>query len=149
MISMKIEDIKNFMEALLSSTVFDRFFMTEAQVKTFVKTAIDGSLLQGWYSEQERGTKPEEYVRWNQVRPMVFQLVKGKQVPQALVVHLIYKVGNQDVGAIHIQYEEERLRLITAYSAAEFTLDKSAEFEWDEQCKNFLKINHLAFEEEK
>lgn len=151
MISMKIEDVKSFMSELLSGSMFDRFLITEAQVKTFVQTRISGAVLRDWYSEDEleKDEQLEEYVRWKQIRPIVFQLVKGKKVPQSLILHFVCKKKNKDVGAIQIQYEEKQLRMITAYSTAEFTLDKSAEFEWDEQCRNFLKGHRIAFREEK
>lgn len=151
MISMKIEDVKSFMSELLSGSMFDRFLITEAQVKTFVQTRISGAVLRDWYSEDEleKDEQLEEYVRWKQIRPIVFQLVKGKKVPQSLILHFVCKKKNKDVGAIQIQYEEKQLRMITAYSTAEFTLDKSAEFEWDEQCRNFLKGYRIAFREEK
>lgn len=132
MTSLKIEAIKEFMSELLSGELFDKFLISEVKVRTFVTTTING-----------------DSIYWKQVRPMVFELIKGRQTPSCFIVLMAHKFENGNTGRMRIQYESEELRIITSYNSIEFTMKKTSEYEWDDSCKKFLKNNKIPYFEEK
>ncbi len=141
--SVKIESVKEFMSVLLSADTFDDFFVMDAEIRTFITTKINGSLHKDWMEENEGDGDEEKqkkngFVSWKQVRPIVYDLVKGKKTPSALVINFIKWMGNGDKGVLRVQYINGELNLISAYQAAEFSLNKEAEAMWDERCAEWL-----------
>ncbi len=143
MVSLEIEDVKEFMGQLFhSDSMFDTFDVHDIKVQTLYLTTISGRVNTKWLdTEEEAG----EFVHWSDVRPIVFQLIKGKKTPQSMVLNFtkILEAGNR--GALQVRYEENGLRLITGYSMAEFSLDKTKEQDWDQQCMQYLVSKEISY----
>lgn len=164
MVALKIEEIGAFTRHLFVGETFDRFLLREAAVVTYNAFHIDGHIKMGYYSEEELEEKQiEDFSSWSVIRPICFQLIKGKKLPGSFVVTLqmppdgvekfirssgLSITADQVNGLyLNIRYENEELYCVTGTSLNFFTLDKSLEQEWDESIKRFLKKYQIIFQE--
>ena len=82
--SYQIQDLKDFMKKLLLTETFDAFLLSEASVTTYAAFHLDGSIHPDYFSTDEAETLTTEqcgYVLWKRVRPLFFELMKGKNTP--------------------------------------------------------------------
>lgn len=162
MISLRMEDLKDFTAKLFTAEVFDRWLLREASVTTFNVFTIDGRIRQGYYTEQELEERQiEELSSWKVIRPICFSLIRGKKLPEGFRITLQLApaeaetfLKNVQTGIrpeqvaglyLHIRYEEGILRCVTGVSLQVFTLDRQLEFEWDEAVKRYLKRAKAAY----
>lgn len=145
MVSVQIEEIKKFMNGLFAGEMFDAFEVSEVEVKTLFTSKLNGRVNSEWLDTDE---KAGEYVLWNQIKSRVYDLIKGKKTPLLFTVCLFQKKESGDRGLLRIQFEKEKLRLITGYSTAGFSFDKTPQIEWDDSILSFLKKQSIIFEEE-
>lgn len=141
----KIEDVRGFMAVLFLKENFDKFCVGTMEIKTFVSITVKGNLLADWLSEEEKeiyGSR--EYVPWKLLRPLAFSMIKGEQTPRLLRIQFVHYLNNGDCGGLRIQYENNELHCISSYTPANFTLDKSSEQIWDDQCVEFFHKNEIV-----
>lgn len=141
----QVEEVKEFMELLFLKENFDKFCVSSLELKTLVSISIKGNLLTDWLGEEEKeryGTL--EYVPWKLLRPVAFSLIKGKQIPQLMRIQFVHYMANGDCGGLRIQFENNRLVCISSYTSANFSLDKSKEQFWDENCSEFFHKNQIV-----
>jgi hypothetical protein len=165
MIALHLEDIKDFMNKLLCTELFDHFLMTEGSITTFVTHTIDGHLHPDFFDSQEVNDEKDDLfsiVPFSMIRPICFQLIKGKQTPLAFKFTFQLSSENQvktlrqsgcnfqpeDVTGMyfHLNYQERQLVCTTGISYATFRPDKSLDQEWDRLIQVFLKHHHIPFE---
>ena len=112
-------------------------------------------------SEQEK--LEEKYVYWGELRPTVFELIKGKRTPLAFSFTLLM-TKNDTTGLLarrqvnlgedspslflQIRFEHGAGHIVTGTARNTFSLDKSLEEAWDSEVKQLLKAMELAVEEE-
>ena len=144
MIVLQIESIKAFMERMFCSDMFDRFHLKSCEVTTFVTFSLDGKRYDEWFDSEEKSRDSMGLVTWKQVKPYVYEWIKGKKAPNKMKIDFCHYMSNGDVGSVRIQYEKETLLLFTGYMQKEFTLDKSVQRSWDENCKEFIKKNEIV-----
>lgn len=144
MIVLEIENIKEFMMQLFTGEMFDRFHVRNCEVKTFVTFQIDGRRHDTWYDTDERVEDKTGLVVWQQLKTYVFEWIRGKKVPEKLRLDLCHYMSNGDIGSIRIQYEDAKLQIVTGYMQKEFSLEKEAQQDWDENCLNFIKKNKIV-----
>jgi len=168
MIALEIKGTKNIMNALLLSEQFDSFLVEEAVITTFNTFHIDGHLIQDFYSREElemleRAGKSTAFSCWKDIRPLCFQLIKGKKTPVSfkVVLHaatqLIEKIAADpecQVAAnlirslvLNIRYNNGRVTCTTGSAFTTFLMDKSAENLWDAYVRQLLSAFGLDFEE--
>lgn len=164
MISVKILDIKEFMSNLLIKTTFDNFLLSEFLVVSFNEFKITGRLHKEWYNKEEQEELGErDYSKWNEIKPIVYQLVKGNKSPLFMKVVFLLSIGdtrdflnrigkdlvleNIDGLFLNLRYEKRNLYLTTGISVNVFTFDKTLEREWDAEIEKFLKNKEIAFEQ--
>lgn len=141
----KIEDVKEFMSLLFLKDKFDKFCVGSMEIKTLVPISIQGTLQADWLSDEERERYANrEFVPWKLLRPLAFSLIKGKQTPKMMRIQFVHPFDNGDCGGLRIQYENGELTCISMYTAATFSLDKSSEQIWDDQCEDFIKKNQIV-----
>ncbi len=162
MISLKIEDIRQFTSDLFIGTVFDEFLVREAVFVTFNTFTIDGRMKQGYYTERElEENRIEELSSWAMLKPFCFSLIKGKKLPGSFQITLqappkeVEKflaesqlpLRPEQINGLyfHIRYEEGRLSCVTGTSLHIFTLDRMPDMEWDEAVKIFLKEHKIPY----
>ncbi|MBE5944357.1 MAG: hypothetical protein E7258_05510 [Lachnospiraceae bacterium] len=143
----EIEDIKSYMNDLLSGDKFDSFYLYELRLKTSLDYYINGNLNKDFFDEDERAEK-EDYVSWGHIKPIVFELIKGKRLPISFKLILMFNKENiirlvemnnlpikpEDITGLfmNIYYEAGKLVVTTGTSLKIFTLDKTLEHIWDD-----------------
>lgn len=161
MILLEISDIKLAMAHLLVRDSFDRFFLDNAELTTFVTMTLRGRRNLAWYDsdEQQENQSLSEWVRWSEVKATVFSYIKGTKTPDAMKVILKAdvdwarsKLAQQGLEnqyqrqhpelIVNFRYEKERLSVITGVSYSDFTMDKQIEFAWDEIVSHYF--SHLG-----
>jgi hypothetical protein len=143
MIVLQIENIKEFMVGLFQGELFDRFRVSGCEVVTFTRFVSDGRQNLSWYDTEEKQENTSGLVSWEEMKTVVFSLIKGKKTPAHMNIDFCYYMSDGDVGSLRIQYEENKLFVFTGYMQREFTLDKSRQHDWDEKCVQFMKKNKI------
>lgn len=141
----KIEDIKECMEHLFLKETFDKFCVSSMELKTLVSISIQGNFLKDWLDTGDRALyEGMDLVPWKLLRPIAFSLIRGRQTPKMLRIQFAHYMENGDCGGLRLQYENGELVCISSYTTATFTMDKSREQIWDENCIRFLKKNQIV-----
>lgn len=141
----QIEEVKPFMAQLLLQETFDKFCVSVAEIRTIVPITIKGTMSHDWLSPEDAEKYKElEYIPWKLLRPVVFELIKGKQTPDFLKIQFVYYSENGDCGGLRVQFEAGTLTCLSMYTPAEFSLDRNAETFWDENCQAFLKKHEIV-----
>lgn len=164
MLSLTIQDTKNFMSQLLIKEVFDSFHLSEAVIKTANSYSISGEMNKDFFSEEEFNNLPDQqYTRWTAVKPFCFSLIKGNKVPSYMKIvfllpeDLVAKlIAESDAGLafndinglfFNIKYAEGKVSIVTGTSIKIFTMDKTLEHAFDSFAKSFLMEHGINFEE--
>lgn len=168
MIALEIKGTKNIMNALLLTGQFDSFLVEEAVITTFNTFRIDGHLVADFYSgeeleELENNQKSTVFSYWSDIRPVCFQLIKGKKTPVSfkVVLHaapqLVEKIAaNPECGVaanlirsliLNIRYDNGKVTCVTGSAFTTFIMDKSVEKLWDAYVRQLLSGFGLDFEE--
>ncbi len=163
MISLKILEMNRFMGKLLKGESFDGFLMKEGFLRTGMEYGFKGRVFLEYFDVSEQEQHTEAYTYWGEVKPFVFELVKGKHTPLAFSFTLLltknsvadFLVKHQlNVGEdspslfLQIRFEHGVGRVITGTARNTFTLDKTLEEAWDEEVKQLFRAMELATEEE-
>ena len=102
----QIEEVKPFMAQLLLQETFDKFCVSVAEIRTIVPITIKGTMSHDWLSPEDAEKYKElEYIPWKLLRPVVFELIKGKQTPDFLKIQFVYYSENGDCGGLRVQFE--------------------------------------------
>lgn len=153
----QIDNIKNFMKNLLIGDSFDNFLLEEASIKTYNTFTIDGRIIPEYFDDYEFGY---EFSLWKDIKPMCFDLIKGKILPVSF--HFIMQLKSEEIErllrlnssnispdvvksfTLNIKYTNHQISLITATSFKTFVMDKSVDDLWDKYIEDFLKSASLT-----
>lgn len=156
MVQYTINSVKNFIQALLCSELFDSYYFSEGQITTFNTYHIDGHLKKEFFQDlKETEALPDrDYALWKENRGFCFDLIKGKRVPlqfkfvlllsasqlTALLAQENLPFSPKDIGGcfLNIVYHEGQLTCTSGTSLTAFSLDKSLEQAWDKALGHFL-----------
>ena len=163
MISLKILEMNRFMGKLLKGENFDGFLLKEGFLRTSMEYRFQGRVFPEYFDTEEQEKHTEDYTYWGELKPFVFELVKGKRTPLAFAFTLLLSkdtttellarrsvnVGEDSPSLfLQIRFEHGAGRIITGTARNTFTLDKSLDEAWDTEVKQLLKAMELAVEEE-
>ncbi len=166
MISIKIKNKKVFMSRLLASELFDSYLVEEAEITTFNTFHIDGKVHKDFYKDDafgdlEDGQQLGSYSSWKELKPICFDLIKGKRTPLSFkFVFYLSEAEKEklleaaDAGiakdqvklGLNIRFSASELYLTTGCAISIFTLDKSIEKAWDNYIPSFLDSNNIENE---
>lgn len=166
MLALNLPEIRDFMNKLLCSEIFDHFLIKEAVIKSAVTWSLDGRLDREFYSSEEldsNGFSGLAFLPFGALRPQCFDLIKGKRTPAYFKFVLLLSPANlartleklqssytaDDISGVflNLKFQNGQLLLTTGISYRIFAPDKSLEHEWDNLIKRFLKNNGILFEE--
>lgn len=166
MIALELTDIKDFMNKLLKSEVFDHFLMQEAVITSGATYTINGQITKGYYSEdelEELHLSGYRFLPFSMLRNNCFDLIKGKKTPSAFRFVFLLSPSNMEktilsIGSsykpadvtgmyINLKYQNQLLSLTTGIAYNTFSTDKTLENEWDKLVIRFLKQHEIAHEE--
>lgn len=156
MLSASTPDTKQFMNQLLTGTVFDHFLLCEASIMTGSTYIIDGHINKNFYdTDDEHLVSGRIYQHWSECRSIAFQMVKGSRTPLAMKIVLMlgreqtedflqkYNIPllpEQIAGLyLNIRYEHNVLTLSSGTALTIFSLDKTVEHMWDKMLSQFLR----------
>jgi hypothetical protein len=144
MIALQIENIKEFMVQLFQGEMFDKFCVSGCEVTTFTRFTSDCRQNSDWYDVDEKEEDSSGLVSWKQLKPVMFSLIKGKKTPSNMNIDFCFYMPDGDMGSLRIQYEADKLLVFTGYMQREFSMDKSKQQSWDENCIQFIKKNNIV-----
>ena len=147
--SINITDVKNFMSKLLIKEDFDNFLLEEASITTFNTFTIDGHIHKNYYtSEEYEALRNTELSYWSTIKPICFELIKGKRTPSRFKIilkadeNLVVKISEDSSNILglylNIKYEDGILNCITATSMKSFTLDRTIDDTWDKYIDTYI-----------
>lgn len=137
----KALNIKAFMNALLKSDVFDKFELREININTFASFSING---------KKPDTEETKYCLWEEIKPYAFEAIKGHRLPRLIKIIfslnplIVPGVNGASALFLNITYENDSLNCITGISMKNFSLDRSAEYAFDEYIKTFFNDNNIS-----
>lgn len=163
MIALQIADIKQFMQKLLLTDSFDRFYLLEGTVTTFNTFRLDGTLQKSYYTQEEQEQLAERSLSlWGEVRPFCLELIKGKKTPLSFrftlqlsypnTAKLLKQAGipippEQVRGLLmNLKYDGHTLLCTTGTSLAVFTMDKKLDHAWDDMVQRYFRRQGIPFE---
>ena len=162
MIGLSIQDIKNFMAGMLTGNLFDKFYLCDGEIQTFTEFHLGGYLNRPYFdSEEWENLEGRKLCLWSEMKPFVFQLIRGHKLPVRFkfvfqlsrenTVWLLEKhrlpVREEDIGGLfmNITYEHQKLVCTSGVSYKTFIMDKTLEQCWDETVCQYFKQNHIAY----
>lgn len=166
MIALELTDVKDFMNKLLRSEVFDHFLLQEAVITSAATYNINGQITKGFYNEEEieeLQLADCRFLPFSMLRGNCFDLIKGKKTPSAFrfvfllspenmkktVSSISSSYQSNDITGMYInlKYQNQLLSLTTGIAYNIFSTDKTLENEWDKLVIRFLKQHEITFEE--
>ncbi len=146
--AIRVTDIKSFMNELFAGTAFDSFLFVEGDISVATDYHLDGKVNMNFFTEEElEQFRIEEFMRWQDIKESVKQLIKGKRLPVSMKL-VLKKAGSGDITYIvNIRFDNNSLMLVTGVSRKVFTTDRTGEQEWDRNMCGFLKNHGIEFEE--
>lgn len=166
MLSLKINDIKSFMNQLLLTDTFDHLETAEVIITTFNTFSINGKIKKEFFdnprdvsSEEE----PSEYSLWKELRPYCYQVIRGKRTPvsfkiilqlsskekQALLQKGDLSADSTESGGfyLNIQYKNQTLFCTTGIGFQTFLLNSPLKELWDLTILDFFRSRKIPFEQ--
>jgi len=153
----EISQIKEFTTQLFTGTAFDEFLMSEVQISTAATFTIDGHVNESFVGEEDMQNEEyrEGFLLWRKVRPVCFEIIKGRKVPSRFQIVLklsdrqldrfLEKAGMQarknQIGGLflNIRFLNKQLSCTTGTALKPFSLDKSLEAQWDDYAMTLLR----------
>ncbi len=164
MLAVTTKELKTFMNLLLGGEAFDSFVLCEATVTVGATYTIDGHINKAFYEpEDPHAAEDNLYQYWSDIRPIVFQMIKGTRLP--LGIKIVFSFSPEDIDAfvqqnhlpvsadqisglyLNIRYEQEQLKITTGTALRQFTMDRTIDLMWDEYVLHFLTGLGIAPEE--
>lgn len=151
------------MGKLLKGDSFDSFLLKEGFLRTNMEFRFQGKQFLEYFEAKEQEQITQEYVFWKEVKPFVFELMKGKRTPLAFSFTLfltkeqmkeVLRRESVSVGEdnptlfLQIRFEHGIGRIITGTARNVFTLDRTLEEVWDLEVKRLLHQMEIVVEEE-
>lgn len=151
------------MRKLLLQDIFDKFELVEGEVVTKAAWTVDGSLHKDFFGEEETDQTPaRDYCLWGELRPVIYEMIKGKTLPvkfsfvlrlpdagmqRMLEKHQLTQLSDTLAGLfLNIRYQNRKLNCTTGLSYKSFVLDKSMDKIWDEAAGHFLQQHQIKTE---
>lgn len=163
MIVLQITGVKDFMNRMLRTELFDHFLLSEATIRGRVSYVIDGHIVKESFTEEELQTEHLDTLTcmpYGQLRENCFDLIKGKRTPsyfkfvfqlspenlERTLSRSKSSVTAADLNAvcINIRFQDGMLTCTSGVSYRNFILDHTFEQEWDALVQKFLLTNDIA-----
>ena len=135
----QVQEVKEFMNMLLTKEVFDDFLLVSASVVGRGTLVLEGRL----------ATEQVEYLPYGNFRNVLFEFIKGKVLPKSikLVLQLPYEaavsvlgndISENDSASLTINFKEDGLFIASGYATSSFNLDRTKEKNWDVYVTEYL-----------
>ena len=146
MLGLYVTQMGPLTQQLFLGAAFDDFLVSEASFQTSFRSEFDGQL-----AEEDAA---EPCITWKQLRPIAYQLIKGKTLPRSF--QIVFRLSNEKMAAflaaisspftpqdvrglfLNLRFAHKQLSLTTGCLFAEFSMDRELEKAWDKQVLRFL-----------
>lgn len=165
MLALQITNTKDFMAKLLTGDCFDPFLLAEAAVSTAHTYTIDGHVNRDFFTPEERedpDTCPFDFAPWQDMKGLLFQLIKGKRTPLycKFVLHLkpqqVSKLLAADACSLPpeqikalvltVRYDGSHVVLTTGTAYHTFVMSKEPDAIWDKALTGYLSRKNISYE---
>ena len=163
MIALQITELKQFMNTLLRTPVFDSFEVSELRIDGMASYHIEGHLQKDFFSPEEleeKGLAGAEYLPYGLLRQNCFDLIKGSHVPlffrfvlfcpKERSAELLAEASltENDVSALCLilTYSRGKLSAATGVSYRGFVLSHELDSLWDREVKLFFEANKISYD---
>jgi len=160
MLSLRLKSLKDATRKLFLDTSFDCFSLMEAAFICASSFTVDGHCNKDFFDPAE--VPDDEYIAWSAIRPICFQMIKGKRVP--LSFRLVFTLSaakaaerflapaladNADIDRyiLILHYKNQQLTVTTGTSFHRFSLDRVSEKLWDQMITRWLDDQVLTYED--
>ena len=153
------------MNHLLINDTFDNFLMAEATIATSNTYQIDGHVNKDFFISEELSDTPQlpyDFSEWKEMKPLCFNLIKGKRTPLffKFVLHLkpeavgkLLATGGCSIPAeqikalvLTIKYDGSQVVLTTGSAFQTFVMSKEPDTIWDKALQQFLARKGIDYE---
>ena len=166
MIALQITDLKDFMNRLLKSDLFDPFWVVEVSITTYNTFLIDGSLHRDFLdsSALEILDKTKRtHSLWREVTPFCLSIIRGKHTP--LHFKIVFQLSREntnrmlsdsgislapeDISGLYLNFlfNGSQLTATTGTSYRIFTMDKTFDTIWDKMLIHYFKKHNISYEQ--
>jgi len=148
MLAFTIYDTKIFMAHLLKGDIFDDFTIRQAEIYSFASFTINGAKDESFLTEIDN----EPYCLWADIKPFVFETVKGKKLPKSmklvfsLPIEKTVRYPNAKAVFLNLLFREGNLLCTTSVAEETFSLEQKATKQWDEDILNFLQKHQITIQ---
>lgn len=148
MLAFTVYDTKLLMALLLKGDTFDQFTVRQAEVFSYASLTINGTKDESYLTEED----PEPYCLWADIKPFVFQAVKGKTLPRSMKIVLSLpknkteKYPNAKAVFLNLLFREGTLLCTTSVAEETFSLEQKATKQWDEDVLEFFKEQQITIQ---
>lgn len=165
MLSIRILDVKDFMNKLLIGDTFDFFETLNLSITTFNTFSIDGKYHSDFFDTEKRDSLKEihcNYSSWNDLKSYAYSIIRGKRTPLQfkIIFQLPYQkilflleqnhchISSELIGGLffNLQYKNKELYCTTGISFQSFVPDHTVKQLWDSYVMDFLKSSGIIFE---
>lgn len=147
------------MTKLLTKEDFDDFLLEEGKIVTGNAFVIDGRKQKAFFDEADEEYADEATFRcWKNIRPICYEIIKGKRVPLSVVLtlhapqHILEQLQQEALEGMNlrglmlqVRYENGTVSLVTGCNLSGFSLDKSADALWDKRAEIMLAEKGVEF----
>ena len=159
----EILDVKQFMQLLLQSNIFDFYEMVSATLRTDMDYSIDGRWNRSFFDDEEidaNKLNDYTYLPWSLAKAKIFSLIKGKKTPT--IMKIVFKMSRANLESLlhssnssqnindidgvylNILFQEQKLNVTCSVSYKNFNLDKSLEQDIFNNYIALLKSNDIS-----
>ena len=148
MLAFTVLDTKKFMSQLLKGSLFDDFTFRQGEISSNAFFSINGLK----NKEDLDETNSEPYCLWPEIKPFVFQSIKGKKLPRniKLVLSLpqetIALYPNTKSVFLNLLFRDGSLVCTTASAQELFSLDQQGNQKWDNDVLSFFKKHEITIQ---
>ncbi len=132
--------IRLFMNKLLIENAFDDFELRECTIATKATFSIDGKFNKDWDE-----TDNKIFCTWNEIRPLAFEIIKGKKKP--LFMKYVFAYSGEKALSFHsnakacflnIIFKNSIVTVSTGTAQIEFAMNRELDTVWDEFVSEFF-----------
>ncbi len=153
------------MNKFLSTDSFDQFLLETAQVRMSVVWTCDGHMNKAFFSNEEwedPAVRPYSLSTWKNIRPHIYELIRGKKAPSAFtfILQLKPEIGTQllmrgnassltdavNAFVLTVRFDNQGLTLRNGVSFSTFLPDRSADQIWDHYILDFLDRREISYD---
>lgn len=141
MLAFTINNTKQCMGHLLKGEAFDRFTFRQGEILALGSFTLNGAKDPEDLTEEDK----EPFCLWGDIKPFVFQAVKGKKLPKSM--KLVLSLSQEKTEAypnakavfLNLLFRDGTLLCTTSVAQKNFSLEKQSEIQWEEHVLSFFK----------